>query len=86
MGPSRRPIVADQAHPLAGVALVLDLLKDDLRAGEVVPTRSPPGFGHGPDQTRLHRSRRLVNVVAVQAEASFKPQRVSGSQACQPDL
>ena len=88
VGPGGRPLarLADQPHPLAGVGLVPDLTQDDGRSREGVPARGPPGFGHRPDETRLHRRRRLVNVVAVQAEASFKPQRVSGSQACQPDL
>src|SRR5690606_37361696 len=61
-----------------------ELTENRFGAGE--PAFRAPALADRPGKPRLDRRRRLVDVLAVQAQARLEPQRVAGAQASRLDL
>ncbi|CRK45676.1 hypothetical protein BN1723_001019, partial [Verticillium longisporum] len=75
----------DEAHAapvdaLPALALDHELRRDRLGAVEA-RVRAPPLLGDDPRERRLHRRRRVVNVVTVQAHACLQTQAVACAEA-----
>src|SRR5262245_5742941 len=70
VSPHRRAALGLDAHQLARCALA-ELFLNGLCAGETALLAA--AFGDGPNQSRLHRRRRFVDVVAIEAKPGLEP-------------
>mmetsp|Transcript_27159 Transcript_27159/g.90285 ORF Transcript_27159/g.90285 Transcript_27159/m.90285 type:complete len:244 (-) Transcript_27159:573-1304(-) len=75
----RRPLVDDEAAPRARARLVPKLGQDAIRAAEGAVLGAPP-LGNHPRERPLHGRRRVVQVVAVQAEAGLEAEGVARAE------